>query len=223
MDLVGGYIITTDQNIISAITANKIRTIIANYFTNVIMKWVSNFDRPIQRKYGNFIERNKGRFEISLPSVIEKQIWDLLKQNSKFIQVNDEIKAIIKNNYPEENVVEELCILPAEGNVSIGNWHRDVSLLSDDIWLNKTYYITQVIYLDDLSDTEFCLDSQNESNHEKRIFKSKVGCSVSFDGRMLHRGLENKSDMTRYAIYISYHKSSYVDEESVLEYAQIPS
>lgn len=225
MELTGEYNIQTHKDIISIETVDKLQAIIGDYFNHEIMNWVINFDRPIQIKYGNFVERNKGRFEIIPSSIIEKEIWHLLRENFMFSQVNHKIKSVIKSNYPKENVVEELCILPLEGNVPCGNWHRDIYFSSDDVWSKDTYYITQVIYLDNLSDTEFCLDSQNNSDHndilyEKEIFHAESGWSVSFDGRMIHRGLQNRSSTTRYAIYISYHISSYIDEESVMQYAQ---
>ncbi len=44
---------------------------------------------------------------------------------------------------------------------------------------------------------------------------------ILFDGRIIHRGLKNKSNDTRFAIYICYYKKSYYDEESILPYLQI--
>ena len=54
------------------------------------------------------------------------------------------------------------------------------------------------------------------SLYEKKIIKSSKGSSVVFDGRTLHRGLDNDSNNIRYALYISYYKGSYVDKEGLL-------
>jgi hypothetical protein len=50
------------------------------------------------------------------------------------------------------------------------------------------------------------------------MIKSNPLSSVIFDGRTLHKGLENNTKETRYAIYISYHTPSYIDKESILEH-----
>ena len=67
------------------------------------------------------------------------------------------------------------------------------------------------------------MNSQNNPNnnidiYSKYISEPKSGTMILFDGRIIHRGLSNKSTMTRYAIYISYYKKSYIDEESILPY-----
>lgn len=220
------YDIRIHKNILSNDTIKLLHSIIDNYFRNDIISWIANFDRPILQKYGNFVERTKGRFEIIPCPIIIKQVRSLLETNASFVQVNKDIKMFIKNNYHHEQVIEELCILPLEENANIGNWHRDVDILSSDIWAKQPFYITQVIYLDNLSDTEFCINSQTKSDdrdflYDKVIFSSEPGSSVSFDGKIIHRGLANKTSQTRYAIYIAYHIASYVDKESIMEYADI--
>jgi ectoine hydroxylase-related dioxygenase (phytanoyl-CoA dioxygenase family) len=56
--------------------------------------------------------------------------------------------------------------------------------------------------------------------YTQNIFQNQKVELILFDGRIIHRGLSNKSTMTRYAIYISYYKKSYIDEESILPYLQ---
>lgn len=76
--------------------------------------------------------------------------------------------------------------------------------------------------MDNKANTEFCINSQNNSNnnftkYHKKNIEAESCSSVVFDGRYLHRGLANNSNETRYAIYISYYISSYKNREHELE------
>jgi len=76
------------------------------------------------------------------------------------------------------------------------------------------FYITHIIYLDNISSTTYYLGSQTNSDPNPSIYpkltvQSEYGKMVLFDGRIIHKGLCNKSNTTRYAIYISYYKKSY--------------
>jgi ectoine hydroxylase-related dioxygenase (phytanoyl-CoA dioxygenase family) len=111
-----------------------------------------------------------------------------------------------------------MCLLPVEPGIINGEFHRDIFVKSNDDFTNMPFYITHIIYLDNISSTEFCIGSQNNQDNNPDIYKkyivqSEYGKMVLFDGRIIHRGLENKSNTTRYAIYISYYKKSYTDEE----------
>jgi ectoine hydroxylase-related dioxygenase (phytanoyl-CoA dioxygenase family) len=113
-------------------------------------------------------------------------------------------------------------ILPVEPNTKSGNWHRDIFVTHKHDFRKPPFYITQLIYLDDNADTLFCLHSENnpDNNPKKYVIKrikSHPGSSVVFDGRMLHKGLENNGEKTRYAIYIVCYADSYVDKEAKLE------
>lgn len=198
----------------------NIRNLVDDYFTNTVLPKLEKMERPLKVKYGDLIERNKGRFEITPPKSLETKIKNVLMKNKKFIYINNLLKNIIKNNYGD--VIEEFCILPLEGNTRLGKWHRDIFVKSKNDFSQKVFYITQIIYLDNLSNTEFCLNSNfnndnNKYSYDKKIVKSTKGSSVVFDGRTLHRGLDNDSNDTRYALYISYYKSSYVDKEGTLK------
>lgn len=198
----------------------NLRKLVDDYFKNTVLNVLEKMERPLKEKYGDIIERNKGRFEITPSKDLESKIKKILFKSDKFIHLNKLLKNIIKNNYTD--VIEEICILPLEPNTTIGKWHRDIFIKSKNDFIKKPFYITQIIYLDDLSNTEFCLNSNNNSNNNSALYKKKIiealqGSSVVFDGRILHRGLENLSNEIRYALYISYYKSSYVDKEGLLD------
>ena len=206
------------NNIITKENANKLKEIISEFFENEILSKINNCPRPVKKTYGDFVERSKGRFEIIPPTPLENKIWKILLENERFLETNNEIKEIITKN--NGKCIEELCILPVEPNTRGGVWHRDIFLYSKKDFERNPYYITQLIYLDDKANTKFCINSQNNSDNNvelytKQTIKAQPLSSVIFDGRTLHKGLKNYSKYTRYAIYISYFDSSYVDKESV--------
>ena len=205
------------NNIITKESADKLKEIISPFFEKEVLSKINECPRPIKQKYGDFVERSKGRFEITPPTLLENKIWKILLENEKFLNINKEIKEIINKN--NKNCKEELCILPVEPNTKTGVWHRDIFIYSKKDFERKPYYITQIIYLDDKANTKFCINSQNNINdnadlYNKKIIKATPLSSVIFDGRTLHMGLKNDAKKTRYAIYISYFDSSYVDKES---------
>jgi len=207
------------KDLFSESEINSIRKLVDDYFKNTVLAKLENMERPLKQKYGDIIERNKGRFEITPPTTLETKIKNILFKNTNFSNLNTILKRIIKNNY--KDVIEEFCILPLEPNTALGKWHRDIFIKSKNDFSKKVFYITQIIYLDELSNTEFCLNSNHNSDnttslYEKKIIKSSKGSSVVFDGRTLHRGLDNDSNNIRYALYISYYKGSYVDKEGLL-------
>lgn len=207
------------HNIISLDDNVKLKKIISSFFENQILQKIQNCKRPITEVYGDFVERRKGRFEIIPPKQIQTKIWQILYKNNKFINANKQIKNIIKKNYKQ--CVEELGILPVEPHTENGTWHRDIFVNNPENDFEKpTFYITQIIYLDDKSNTEFCLQSQNNPDDNSTIYKkikseAIPSSSIIFDGRTIHKGLKNDSNKIRYAIYISYYSSSYVEQESI--------
>ena len=55
--------------------------------------------------------------------------------------------------------------------------------------------------------------NNNFTKYDKKIISADFCSAVVFDGRILHRGLANDSDETRYAIYITYFDSFYTRRE----------
>lgn len=199
-------------NIITPECGVEIYSYICPFFENEILAKITC--RPMQEIYGDLVERSKGRFEIIPPKWLEKKIWGILLQNESFVKINQELRRRIGIG----RCVQELGILPVEANTPAGSWHRDVFL---EDFERSPYYITQIIYLDNKSSTELCIDSHQNSNSDPDFYYKKRICaelysSLIFDGRTLNRGLSNNTDTTRYAIYISYYESSYIDLESIL-------
>ena len=62
----------------------------------------------------------------------------------------------------------------------------------------------------------YIVDPADEKYKKKHVHSKKCS-SIFFDGRTIHRGLENGSDKMRYAIYISYYKKTYIDYETQLD------
>ena len=216
------------QDIITKEQAISIKGILHDFFQNTFLPKISNLSRPLDKKYGNFIERHLGRFEIIPPDDIVNSIWNILfngfvEENNVFGKVNQIIQSEIQYNNPlSEKCIKELGILPIEPHTKNGYWHRDVYFREPSYYQRKPFYITQVIYLDNLANTEFCINSRHNSNNNYTKYDKKVICaqplsSVIFDGRHLHRGLANLTDETRYALYISYYDSSYVDREHLAD------
>lgn len=212
--------ITSVNDIIKKKDSIKLNSLISHFFTKEILPTVTKCKRPIEMKYNDFVERSKGRFEITPSKKLKKQIIQILNNNTKFKILNEKLKNTIKHFW--NGVTEEICILPLEPNTEDGNWHRDIFVKSKNDFDKNVFYITQLIYLDDKADTEFCINSQNNDNNNDKIYKKKYiqsqKCSsIFFDGRTIHRGLKNDSNDIRYAIYISYYKKQYVDNETQLD------
>lgn len=212
--------ITSVNDIIKKKDSIKLASLISQYFTKEILPIVNKCKRPINIKYNDFVERSKGRFEILPSKKVLRQIFQILNSNKKFRILNEKIKNTIKHFWGD--VTEELGILPLEPDTAEGKWHRDIFVKSKNDFDKNVFYITQVIYLDDKADTEFCVNSQNNSDNNDEKYKkkhvhSKKCSSIFFDGRTIHRGLENESDKVRYAIYISYYKKTYIDNESQID------
>lgn len=227
------------KNIVNENQAQMLKNIVKEFFENDFLKKISNLSRPLEKKYNDVIERKLGRFEIIPPDNILFSIWNILRINPLFVSINQKIKMEIenlssefnqtnqlpasmyskKNNPCSKYCIEELGILPIEPHTEDGYWHRDVVTSErDNVFESKPYYITQIIYLDNLANTEFCVKSNKNRNnnfikYDKKIICSDLCSSVVFDGRHLHRGLANRSNETRYAIYISYYDSYYKRRE----------
>ena len=210
--------ITYTQNVINGETGLKILAIVEDFFKTNILKKVEAHKRPLQQKYRNFIERSLGRFECYFDKITEQQIMDYLLINPQFKDIHNHcIECIKKHN---DSCIEDICFIPVEANTVEGIWHRDTIIENEIVDFERPiYYIGHLIYFDDLANTEFCLNSQHNSNnnpdiYEKRMINAETNSSVFFDGRILHRGLKNNNPKTRYAIYISYTASSYIVKET---------
>jgi hypothetical protein len=206
------------KSIISKEDAREIRQLVKNFFENKILDKIKNCPRPVIQKHGDFVERNLGRFEITPTPLLKKQIWKRLLKNDTFVKINGETKDFLKKHH--NSCKEELCLLPVQPNTKSGTWHRDIFVRSKKDFSMAPFYITQIIYLDDKAGTKFCIGSQNNLSddhqlYDKKEFKATSLSSILFDGRMLHKGMGNNTNQTRYAIYISYYISSYVDKESI--------
>lgn len=200
--------------------SNQLICLARNFFEREILSKLKKYPRPITKIYGDFVERMKGRFEIIPSKNLVAEIYKILNKSDTFVLYNNLAKNEIKR-LTGEDVTEELCLLPVERNVENGLYHRDIFVKSPINFVENAFYITHLIYLDNIASTEFCLGSEtnpdnNPDIYKKIIIQSGENKMVLFDGRIIHRGLENKSDRTRYAIYISYYKKSYIDEETVL-------
>jgi hypothetical protein len=65
------------KNVISSESKDEIKKMIIQLFEIDIQKKIKNCPRPMVEKYGDFLERKKGRFEITPPPLLEKKIWKL--------------------------------------------------------------------------------------------------------------------------------------------------
>jgi hypothetical protein len=210
--------ITYTQNVINEESGAKILASLEHYFKTSILKKIDGYERPLQQKYRNFLERSLGRFECYFDKTLEQQIMDYLLLNPQFKDIHNYcIERIKKHN---DGCIEDICFIPVEANTPDGVWHRD-TIIENEIadFERPLYYIGHLIYFDNLANTEFCLNSEHNSNnnadiYEKRMINAQTYSSVYFDGRILHRGLKNNSSNTRYAIYISYTASSYSVKET---------
>jgi hypothetical protein len=206
------------QNVINEETGAKILASLEEFFKTSILKKIAGYERPLVQKYRNFLERSLGRFECYFDKTLEQQTMDYLLLNPRFKDIHNYcIDCIKKHN---DGCIEDICFIPVEANTPDGVWHRD-TIIENEIadFERPLYYIGHLIYFDDLANTEFCLNSQHNSNnnadiYEKRMINAETYSSVYFDGRTLHRGLKNNSGYTRYAIYISYIASSYSVKET---------
>jgi hypothetical protein len=210
--------ITYTQNVINGECGAKILASLEHFFKTSILKKIARIERPLVQKYRNFLERSLGRFECYFDKTLEQQIMDYLLLNPQFKDIHNYcIDRIKKHN---DGCIEDICFIPVEANTPDGVWHRD-TIIENEIadFERPLYYIGHLIYFDDLANTEFCLNSEHNSNnnadiYEKRMINAETYSSVYFDGRTLHRGLKNNSANTRYAIYISYIASSYSVKET---------
>jgi hypothetical protein len=223
-------------HIISDKIITNIRKIVDHFFTTKILQKIEGIERPIKEVYSDLVERKHGRFEI-IPSLdIQKNILEQLRQSFNFDLLREKCIRTLQPNYGVgsdnnsgvDKIREELCILAIEPNSEMGDWHRDVYIYTENDYTKDTYYITQIIYLDDVSGTEFCEYSEGYTKntfsdsdlekYRKKTIQSYYGSSILFDGRNIHRGLENNTSSMRYALYVAYSKIGYIDKESNLPY-----
>lgn len=58
--------------------------------------------------------------------------------------------------------------------LSDGDYHRDIFVKSQNDFTSKLFYITHLIYLDDISSTEFYINSQNNPDTDVSIYSKYV-------------------------------------------------
>jgi curved DNA-binding protein CbpA len=148
---------------------------INDYFHNIFLPSLKNLSRPLSKSYGDVVERKLGRFEIIPPKHIHKQIYEILKESEKFAIYNKMARDEIKR-YTGEDVVEKMCLLPIQPGMGLlnGDYHRDIFVKSQNDFTSKPFYITHLIYLDDISSTEFCINSQNNPNNNADIYSKYI-------------------------------------------------
>jgi hypothetical protein len=73
--------------------ASFINQICRDYFESEFLPLLKSkgCERPLDKKYGNVIERKLGRFEIIPPKNVVDSIWVLLRENPVFMAVNQRI------------------------------------------------------------------------------------------------------------------------------------
>lgn len=115
--------------------------------------------------------------------------------------------------------------LPSAGSSRDGPWHRDVYLMFDDetvdVNLPHPYYYTVLIPLVAVDAqngaTQFLLGSHKQTCEqalsENRSYQpsAEPGDMIVFDGRICHRGRENKTDSDRTVLYMVWTKKWYND------------
>eukprot|EP01038_Epipyxis_sp_PR26KG_P011013 gene11013-14791_t len=126
--------------------------------------------------------------------------------------------------------------IPCLPGAKEGDWHRDIrpmfvwpqahgsATISDmlDCTMLPDFYFTAIIYLNDVQEncglTEFILGSHKlsveDSQHQGRYAcnsNSKAGDVMLFNGKILHRGRGNKSEVERHALYTVFAAKWYAD------------
>ena len=162
-----------------------------------------NLDRPL--KTYNILERKMGRFEISCQ---KDPLYSLLLKNNNFKKQDFIIKQFFKRKWNVDPSID-VGLLSVLGESEDGDFHRDCHFY--DSWNElKPFYFTLLVYLDELSGTEFILPHKNIS-----LFPEGGKITV-FDGSIEHRGLANSSLSPRHAIYLTYLHPDYIDEDNHL-------
>ena len=187
-------------------------------------KYYSLFDKEYvheKKEYNlskyNVIDLAKGRLDIE---IINQEIY-----------LHRKIKNII-HHFFTKHYVSHMGILTSNSNSDSGMWHRDVVNICGESDKDGNYddskmvhdfepfYFNILIPLVPLTkengSTEFILGSHkatyNELTGTKGVqYSTDIGDVIIFDGRIFHRGRENKTNMSRTIIYSVYHRSWYYE------------
>jgi hypothetical protein len=178
---------------------------------------VKNLPRPIMAF--DMLERARDRFEISLSDEVKKEFLFQLCRNKWYRKAEKKLILYLNKHYGDHNI--DVGLLPVAGGNPPGPWHRDAHFYDSFSESSKAFYFTILVYLDEGAGTEFLLGSSVSRSDVVSDFKTlkmkpKSGDLVFFDGRTIHRGLENSIESQRIAIYITYTAKDYVDEEAHL-------
>ena len=200
------------------------RTLNSNTIKSYNYNYYSLFDKEYSHKKKayklpkyNVIEVAKGRLDIGI--------------DNQDIYIHLKIKSII-HHFFTKHYESHIGILTSNSKSHNGIWHRDVVNICGEADKNGNYddskmvhdfepfYINVLIPLvplnKDNGSTEFILGSHkktyNELNETKGIqYTTDIGDVIIFDGRIFHRGRENKTNMSRTIIYNVYHRCWYND------------
>ncbi|WGL59110.1 phytanoyl-CoA dioxygenase family protein [Pigmentibacter sp. JX0631] len=198
-----------------------------------IREYITAFDKIYynKKKYYNdlnnekIIELAKGRYDYSLNTS------EGIFATEEFLNpepIHSLMEMKLKTQYSQH-----AGVVPAIPNSDNGPWHRDIYPFFDkgegsednyddsiEVKLMPPFYYTLLIPLENINvqngSTEFILSSHKKSFNEcvdlpKFQTEVQAGSVLLFDGRIFHRGRENKSIDPRMVIYKVYHKNWYND------------
>lgn len=169
----------------------------------------------------NVIELAKGRLDIGIDN------------ENIYLHIHLKIKYII-HHFFKKHYTNHMGILTSNSKSDNGLWHRDVVNICGESDKNGNYddskmvhdfepfYFNILIPLvplnEDNGSTEFILGSHkktykelNENEKNGIQYTTDIGDVIIFDGRIFHRGRENKINTPRTLIYNVYHRDWYND------------
>jgi ectoine hydroxylase-related dioxygenase (phytanoyl-CoA dioxygenase family) len=210
------YTLSVETEVNTSINTNTINSKKYKYYSLFDKEYCHEKIEYKLSKY-NIIEVAKGRLDIE---IINQDIY-----------LHKKIKNII-HHFFTKHYTSHMGILTSQSMSDTGIWHRDVVNICGESDKNGNYddskmvhdfepfYFNVLLPLVPLNNengsTEFILGSHkttyNESIDKKRVqYNTDIGDVIIFDGRIFHRGRENKTNMPRTIIYNVYHRSWYND------------
>jgi ectoine hydroxylase-related dioxygenase (phytanoyl-CoA dioxygenase family) len=210
------YALTIETEVNTSINSDTINSKKYKYFSLFDKEYCHEKKAYNLPKY-NVIEVAKGRLDIG---IINKDLY-----------LHRKIKNII-HHFFTKHYESHMGILTSNSKSENGIWHRDVVNICGESDKNGHYddskmvhdfepfYFNVLIPLVPLNkengSTEFILGSHkkmyNELNEKSGIqYTTNIGDVIIFDGRIFHRGRENKINIPRTLIYNVYHRNWYND------------
>jgi len=208
--------IETDVN--TSLNSDTINSYNYNYYSLFDKEYTHEKKAYKLPKY-NIIEVAKGRLDIGIDN------------EDIYLHIHLKIKSII-HHFFTKHYESHMGILTSNSSSDNGLWHRDVVNICGESDKNGNYddskmvhdfepfYFNILIPLvplnKDNGSIEFILGSHNktysELNEKRGIqYNTDIGDIIIFDGRIFHRGRENKTNIPRTLIYNVYHRSWYND------------